>query len=109
MHPKLRCPKCGHRVAPFWLDAEWARAIAWGTGELAAYLVAIVIVIAGLLLPAWGLVALFGVALLLVIPSVYWRIIARGKFYCSKCDVVLPRERLFPREEGRIASGDSAS
>ena len=112
MYPKLRCPKCGRRVAPFWFDAEWARALALGAGEVIAWAVAALVAVvslAGFLLSVWVLVALLGVALLLVIPSVYWRVIARGRFYCAKCDTVLPRERLFPRESLSQTDGDAAS
>jgi hypothetical protein len=79
------------------MDQEWACALAWGGGEVAAYLVALALVVAGIVLPGWALMAAMLVALLLVIPSVYWRVIARRRFYCEKCDVVLPRERLYPR------------
>ena len=98
MYPKLRCPKCGRRVAPFWFDAEWARALAFGAGEVVVWIVVAAVVVAGFLLSVWVLLTLLSVALLLVIPSVYWRVIARGRFYCARCDTVLPRERLFPRE-----------
>ena len=63
--------------------------------------------VAGLLLSAWVLLALLSVALLLAIPSVYWRVIARGRFYCARCDIVLPREQLFPRES--VASNGDTS
>jgi hypothetical protein len=108
LSPALRCPKCARRVAPFWLDADWARAMAWGAGEVAAYGVAVVLVLAGALLPAWALLCLLGLALGLVIPSVYWRVIARGRFYCSNCDTVWPRERLFPREVNAKDDVDAA-
>jgi hypothetical protein len=109
MYPKLRCPKCGRRVAPFWFDAEWARALALGAGEVVAWVVAAAVVVAGFLLSVWVLLALLSVAVLLVIPSVYWRVIARGRFYCARCDTVLPRERLYPRESVAQTNGDAAS
>ena len=83
--------------------------MAWGAGEVAAYGVAIVLVFLGVLLPGWALLGLLVFALALIIPSVYWRVIARGRFYCSKCDTVWPRERLFPREEGAKTNGTVAS
>jgi hypothetical protein len=108
MYPKLLCPKCGRRVAPFWFDAEWARALAFGAGEIVVWVLVVAVVVAGFLLSVWALLALLTVALLLVIPSVYWRVIARGRFYCARCDIVLPRERLFPRESV-APNGDAAS
>ena len=91
------------------MDTEWARALAWGAGEATAYFVAIVLAIIGALLPVWGVLVLAVLALGLVIPSVYWRVVARGRFYCSKCDTVWPRQRLFPREEDTKTDGTIAS
>ena len=73
------------------------------------WLVVIVMVLAGVLLSSLAFIAILAVALLLVMPSVYWRVIARGKYYCSRCDIVLPRDRLFPRKEGAHTHGDPAS
>ena len=108
MATALRCPRCGQRVAPFWLDADWARSMAYGAGELAAYVIAIVLALLGILLPGWALLSLLVLAFAVIMPSIYWRVIARGRFYCSKCDVVWPRERLFPRE-GTKTNGNVAS
>jgi len=109
MYPKLRCPKCGKRVTPFWFDAEWAQALSYGAGELAAWVIGIALVATGYFISVWALLALLAVVVLLVMPSVYWRVIARGRYYCSRCDLVFPRERLFPREAAGSPNGGSAS
>ena len=97
----------GRRVLHRVVD-DIARALAFGAGEIVVWVLVVAVVVAGFLLSVWALLALLTVALLLVIPSVYWRVIARGRFYCARCDIVLPRERLFPRESA-APSGDAAS
>jgi hypothetical protein len=99
IYPKLRCPKCGRRVAPFWMDLDSVSAMTYGAGEATAYLLAIGLLAAGALVPEWARVPLAVTAVLVVMPAVYWRLISRGRFYCAKCDTVLPRSRVYPREE----------
>lgn len=98
-YPKLRCPECGRRVAPFWMDVDFVTAMTYGAGEVTAFLLALGLVAGGALVSEWARLPLILAAVVVVMPAVYWRLISRGRFYCAKCDTVLPRSRVYPREE----------